>query len=57
MTPSAQALALDIGGGHVTAARVGLTTREVLPGEIHHHVDPQASADVLRRLLPTDNAF
>jgi len=42
-----QALALDIGGGHVTAARVSLNTREILPGEVHRIVDPQASADVL----------
>ncbi|CAM3442225.1 Glucokinase [Deinococcus saxicola] len=49
MTPSsqAQALALDIGGGHVSAARVDLNTRMVLPGEIHRAVDPNASADAL----------
>lgn len=38
---------MDIGGGHVTAARVDLNTRAVLPGEVHHVVDPSASADAL----------
>lgn len=41
------ALVLDIGGGHVTAARVDLHKRTVLPGEVHRTVDPNASADAL----------
>ena len=45
--PEREALSLDIGGSHVTAARVSLQEREILTGKIDCPVDPEANAEVL----------